>query len=107
MKILHRAIAALLMLSLSSLAGAAGQSWALQVDGLACPFCAYGIEKQLSSIPGVEDTQVDIASGEVIVTMAEGASLVEAVARDKVEDAGSLSSNIAQLIVFTVNKKCL
>ena len=29
--------------------------YSLQVNGLACPFCAYGVEKKLSSIEGVED----------------------------------------------------
>ena len=58
------------------------------VDGLACPFCAYGIEKQLASIDGVKDIEVDIKKGEVIVTMAEGANLSEQLAREKVKDAG-------------------
>lgn len=58
------------------------------VDGLACPFCAYGIEKKLSSVDGVHDIVVDITKGVVIVTMAEGAELSEQLAREKVKDAG-------------------
>jgi mercuric ion binding protein len=62
--------------------------YALAVDGLACPFCAYGIEKKLKAINGVVGLEVDIAKGVVRVTMAEGAKLDEAAARKAVEAAG-------------------
>jgi mercuric ion binding protein len=67
---------------------AAQQAYKLRVDGLACPFCAYGVEKKLNAIKGVEGIGVDIASGTVNVTMAEGASLDEAAANQAVKDAG-------------------
>jgi mercuric ion binding protein len=60
----------------------------LQVDGLACPFCVYGIEKKLSAIHGVERIEVDIKKGQVIVIMAEGVRLSEERARQAVTDAG-------------------
>jgi mercuric ion binding protein len=62
--------------------------YTLQVDGLACPFCAYGIEKQLSAIEGVESVQTDIKSGTVTVTMQEGVTLERDTARQAVEAAG-------------------
>lgn len=64
------------------------QAYKLQVDGLACPFCAYGIEKKLSAIEGVEMLDIDIESGSVMVTMADGATLEETAARRAVEAAG-------------------
>jgi len=63
-------------------------SYALQVDGLACPFCAYGIEKKLSVIDGVTDIKVDIAKGEVVVTMTEDKTLSESRAQEQVKKAG-------------------
>ena len=60
----------------------------LGVDGLGCPFCAYGIEKKLSSVEGVESLEVDIKKGLVVVRMAEGATLDEATANQAVEEAG-------------------
>ena len=63
-------------------------TYAIGVDGLACPFCAYGIEKQLGRIAGVETVLTDIESGTVAVTMEEGATLEEAAATNAVEDAG-------------------
>lgn len=60
----------------------------IQADGLACPFCAYGIEKQLSAVEGVESVETDIKSGSVMVTMKTGAALDEATAAEAVERAG-------------------
>lgn len=62
--------------------------YALGIDGLSCPFCAYGIEKELASLAGVEQLGIDIGEGLVTVHMAEGATLDEATARKATEDAG-------------------
>jgi len=79
---------ALLAMLLSTAAFAGGDRFALAVDGLACPFCAYGIEKQLSAIDGVESVETDVKSARVIVTLAAGKTLSEEVARQAVTDAG-------------------
>ncbi len=73
---------------ISAVALAAPQAFKLRVDGLACPFCAYGIEKQLSSVDGVQSVDIDIKAGVVIVTMADGVPLDETEARKAVKDAG-------------------
>lgn len=62
--------------------------YTMQADGLACPFCAYGIEKQLSRIDGVESVETDVKSGTVVITMKPGATLEEADAKRAVEAAG-------------------
>ncbi len=87
MKIVRNMVMTLMLLLLLPVAHA-GSVYSLQVDGLACPFCAYGIEKKLSAIDGVEKIDVDIKEGQVIVTMASGASLSEDRARQAVKDAG-------------------
>ncbi len=59
-------------LSLFILAGAAlaaPPAYKLRVDGHACPFCAYGIEKQLSTLEGVARVDVDIEKGAVTVRL--------------------------------------
>ena len=66
----------------------AGEAYRLRVDGLSCPFCAYGIEKKLNSLDGVEAVDVDLKDGAVLVTMKDGASLDEATAGQAVKDAG-------------------
>lgn len=42
---------------------AGGDRYQLQVDGLACPFCAYGIEKKLSRLEGIEQVTTNVANG--------------------------------------------
>ena len=69
-------------------AQAAKPVYRLQADGLACPFCAYGIEKQLNAIEGVESAETEIKSGSVVITKQDGAALDEAAARKAVDAAG-------------------
>lgn len=87
-RLLRMAAAALFVATLAAPALAESPAYVVGVDGLACPFCAYGIEKQLSRIDGVETIDVDIETGRVIVTMRDGATLDEATARGAVEAAG-------------------
>ena len=67
---------------------ASPSQYQLRVDGLACPFCAYGIEKELKRTEGVAGIAIDINAGIVTVTMAEGATMIEAKASQIVKDAG-------------------
>lgn len=72
---------------------AAGPSYRIEVDGLACPFCAYGVEKKLNAVQGVERVETDISEGVVIVTMKDGAVLDETVATQAVKEAGFTLKN--------------
>ncbi len=67
---------------------AAQTQYQLRVDGLACPFCAYGIEKELKRTDGVLSLDIDINAGTVTVTMADGAAMTEEKAQQIVKDAG-------------------
>ena len=78
-------------LSLFMLAGAAladSHVYRLYVDGLACPFCAYGVEKKVGGLDGVEKVEIEIGEGVVAVTLAEGATLDEATAKQAIDEAG-------------------
>ena len=87
---------ALLAAMLSTAAIAGGNQYTLGVDGLGCPFCTYGIEKQLSAIEGVESIETNIKSGQIVVTLVEGKSLREEVARQAVKDAGFTLRSLKQ-----------
>lgn len=84
----NRTAIALSLLLLASSVFAAGPSYRIEVDGLACPFCAYGIEKKLNAVQGVERVETDIGQGVVIVTMKDGAVLDETAAAQAVKGAG-------------------
>lgn len=63
-------------------------TYLLHIDGLACPFCAYGLEKQLTEIPDIDGIETDIEAGTIRVTMAAGRPLDAMTAAQAVEDAG-------------------
>jgi len=78
------ALLILLFVSVSSADGQESESvYAVGVDGLACPFCSYGVEKQLQKLDGVKQLETDIKLGQVIIQMQTGKTLE----RDRVEDA--------------------
>ncbi|MFQ5451641.1 MAG: heavy-metal-associated domain-containing protein [Nitrospinaceae bacterium] len=60
----------------------------MHVNGLSCPFCDFGIDKNLSSIDGVEKIDVDLAEGAVIITMTAGKVLTEKAAKQAIQKAG-------------------
>lgn len=94
---LRTAIFALGLMLISTAALAAPQAYTLRVDGLACPFCAYGIEKKLSRIEGVNRIEIDIRTGTVTVIMLDKATLDEATAKQAVKDAGFTLNGFKQV----------
>ncbi|MCZ6553552.1 MAG: heavy-metal-associated domain-containing protein [SAR324 cluster bacterium] len=75
---------------------AAPEAYTLTVDGLACPFCAYGLEKHINALEGIESIEIDIDEGTILVTMAEGAEIDEADLRQAVNDAGFTLRKVQQ-----------
>ena len=71
----QRAVLILDLALISANAFAAQQAYKLRVDGLACQFCAYGVEKKLNATKGVEGIGVNIASETVTIMTSKGASL--------------------------------
>ena len=86
---LHRSgLALALMLFAATAVLADSHVYKLYVDGLACPFCAYGVEKKVGGLAGVEKVEIEIDEGLVTVTLADGATLDEATASRAVDEAG-------------------
>ncbi len=83
----HLTIAATL-LSWSLSVFAAGSQYTMRVDGLACPYCAYGIEKKLARIDGVEKIDVDLEKGLVTVQVREGVQITEPQMKRLFKEAG-------------------
>ena len=81
-------LAMVLSLGWSAAAFADGTRYELRVDGLACPFCAYGIEKKLNAIDGVDEVVIDLNSGLVTVGVTEGVVLNDSQMTELFNDAG-------------------
>lgn len=72
----------------SGMAAAKPNEYAVLVDGIACPFCLYGIEKQLYKIGGILEMESDVASGVIRITVDESATVTEEKVQGAVERAG-------------------
>lgn len=60
----------------------------IQVEGLACPFCAKGLEIHLKKLDAVADVLISLKEGEAILHLKSGRSISEAELRDAVKRAG-------------------
>jgi copper chaperone CopZ len=60
----------------------------VEVGGLSCPFCAYGIEKRFKKIDGAENITVLLEEGLVQLKMKKGFRVTEERLRKAVEEAG-------------------
>ncbi len=78
----------LLSMTWSAATLAAGTEYRMRVDGLACPYCAYGVEKKLKAIEGVGKIDVNLDAGLVVVDVAEGVTLTEPQMKTLFQDAG-------------------
>lgn len=58
------------------------------VAGMSCEFCAYGVEKNLKKIPGVEQAQVSLDAGKARIVMAPGKAADVAAVRQAINAAG-------------------
>ena len=48
------------------------ESVTLKVDGLSCPFCSYGLSKELKKVDGVKDTNIFVDAGRVELELEKG-----------------------------------
>jgi len=72
------------------------RSATIQVDGLSCPFCAYGLEKHLKKVNGVEAVEINMKSGKATVNFKTGAQVDDAVLNEAVEKAGFTARSITR-----------
>ncbi len=60
----------------------------IRADGLACPYCAYGIEKKFMAIKGVKHVDIKLKQGKVFVTADDKLALKEEQLKILFNDAG-------------------
>ena len=58
------------------------------VDGMACPFCAYGIEKKIKKIDGAKDLYIDINEGYITFAISSDKKPTEEALNKIVKEAG-------------------
>lgn len=66
----------------------AGTDILLRVDGMSCPFCAYGLEKRLLQFPAIDTLVIRVSDGLVQIRLAEGGVVTDEELEEGVEKAG-------------------
>lgn len=75
------------LLALSQAAVAGKTVYQIRADGLACPYCAYGIEKKLNAIEGVQFRDIDLETG-IVTVETDGVTLENTQLQQLFQDAG-------------------
>lgn len=100
--LIHTGLALLLFLAAAGLAGTpvlaqdeiATPDAIVYVDGLACPFCAYGIEKKLKNLDAIQQLEVQLEKGRVLLKFREGQTLTKKAIQQAVKKAGFTARKI-------------
>ena len=87
MKIKYMVLIIIAFLSATS-AHAAISSLTVTVEGMACPFCAFGVEKRINKVKGVNSVNVDMRTGQALVTAEPDASIHYRDIPQAIRDAG-------------------
>lgn len=85
--ILLNTLAGALLLLINQSIQAQTFEYSIRVDGLACPYCAYGIEKKLNQIDGVKFTNMDLEKG-IVSVETQDVKLEDAQLKQLFQDSG-------------------
>lgn len=66
----------------------------VEVKGLACPFCAYGLEKKLKQVEGVDKVEIDIKEGFAYIATLTDQKPTKVVLEKIITDSGFTVGNI-------------
>lgn len=64
------------------------------VQGMQCPFCAYGIKKHLAKLPGAQKVEVELAKNQAIVTFADDEKVGDKEIQQAIRNAGFTAGKI-------------
>ena len=75
----------------------------LYVEGLACPFCTFGIEKSIEQVPGVVSLETTIRTGLLRIKMKPGVPLDPTALNEAVKRSGFTPSRLEATITGTLS----
>ena len=70
------------------------QKVVVKIDGLSCPFCAFGVEKKLKTLEGLKTIQIKMNEGQVLLTFEAEATIDVEVIKEAVIDSGFTAREI-------------
>jgi len=64
------------------------ERFTIEVDGLACSFCAYGLEKKLYNMDSIDSLVIDINEGLVKIFLKKDKQISKSDINARIEEAG-------------------
>ena len=91
------------LLMIATVAVAQPLTFRVTVDGLECPLCAFGLEKEINKIEGVADLDLDLEAGVILVTMEDGFILDSTTLEAAIETAQARVREAADIAGFSLD----
>jgi copper chaperone CopZ len=66
----------------------------IEVKGLACPYCAYGLEKDLKKVEGIEFIEIELKEGLVYTSVPTDLKPTKEKLKKVVEDSGFTAGEV-------------
>lgn len=82
-----------------------GRQAIVTVQGMQCPFCAYGIQKHLKKLTGVKSVEVELVKNQAIVTLEPDAKVTDEDIEQAIRKAGFTPDKIEWKSDPAVEKK--
>jgi len=76
----------------------------IKVNGLACPFCAYGLEKKLKKLDGVGEVKISLNKGMATLDNKDNQSIEFENLTSVVKDAGFSATEITATVKGVISK---
>ena len=102
---LMKVVVFMAVVSLIAGSALAQTKYVIGVDGMSCPFCAFGLEKKLKKVENVESISIDMGKGQVVVLAKPGASIKEESLRKAVKEAGFTVSSLTAMEMDPMSQK--
>ena len=75
----------------------------VQVDGLGCPFCAYGLEKKFKEFKGIKDVKIEMETGQFNFSYPSEKGMTLEQVESQVDKAGytAVTTKIISCLLYT------
>ncbi len=70
----------------------------MEVQGMTCPFCVYGLKKKLEKLSDIKQADVSLKDNKIRLTLEPGVISDEALYREAIKNSGFTSDGISHFV---------
>ena len=71
----------------------------MEVQGMTCPFCVYGLKKKLEKLPDIKQADVSLKENKVRLTLEPGVKLNEGLYQETIKNSGFTSDGLSHFVL--------